>query len=65
MGNLKNNTAAVNSRPNVKGLTKGQRLGWAHKSDKAALTYHSIKASNGVTLQTYQSGPYAINKLVP
>lgn len=65
MGNLKNKTAATGSRPSAKNLTKGQRLGWAHKSDKAAFSYRSIEASNGVTLQTYQSGPFAINKLVP
>lgn len=44
--------------------TKGQRLGWSHKSDAESFSLRSM-SSQGKTLSTYTVGPYSVNKLVP
>lgn len=44
--------------------SKGQRLGWAHKSEAGpVILCHA--STFGKKLQTYSSGPFSVNKIVP
>lgn len=48
----------------VKSLSKGERLGWTHVTTSAPITLVQF-ASQGQKLNTYTSGPFSANKLVP
>lgn len=63
MGSLFNNTKESRSTRS-KSQSKGQRLGWVHKSDYEPLSLRSV-SSRGEKLHTYTTGPYSVNKLVP
>ena len=63
MGRLLNHTNIDNSKSR-KCLSKGQRLGWAHKSVCEPISLRSL-SSHGEKLNTYTSGPFSVNKLVP
>ncbi|MDE6560533.1 MAG: hypothetical protein K2K75_04045, partial [Muribaculaceae bacterium] len=63
MGSLFNNTKEFRSTRS-KSQSKGQRLGWVHKSDYEPLSLRSV-SSRGEKLHTYTTGPYSVNKLVP
>lgn len=63
MGSLLNHTNRNHSNRS-KGLSKGQRLGWPHISTCEPVSLSSL-ASKGEKLNTYTTGPFSINKLVP
>lgn len=63
MGRLINHTNPNNSNRS-KSLSKGQRLGWTHKSVCEPISLRSL-SSPGEKLNTYTSGPFSANKLVP
>ena len=60
---LEENRTSKNSVQSKK-RSKGQRLGWAHKSDYEPILLRTLSA-NSEKLCTYTSGPFATNKLVP
>lgn len=64
MGRLIKINASQSRSLKSKSLTKGQRLGWIHKSDYQPVSLRSF-SSEGKKLSTYSDGLYAINKLVP
>lgn len=45
-------------------LTKGERLGWMHKSDYEFKSMRNID-SPAVQMITYTTGPFSDNKLIP
>ena len=64
MGSLFNNNTKGILSTRSKSQSKGQRLGWSHKSDYEPVRLRSA-ISNGENLHTYTTGPYSVNKLVP
>lgn len=65
MGSLFDKTRTSKNSAHAKGRpSKGQRLGWVHKSDYEPIFLRSLSAQ-GEKLSTYNSGPFATNKLVP
>ncbi len=63
MGSLLNNP--THSRPHrSKSLSKGQRLGWPHISACEPVSLRSLD-SKGEKLNTYTTGQFSTNKLVP
>lgn len=60
---LKNKTRSIQcTRSKCK--SKGQRLGWEHKSVYEPISLRNV-SSHGEKLYTYTTGPYSFNKLVP
>ncbi len=47
-----------------KKLTKGQRLGWLHKSAFEGMSLRDF-SSQGKKLCTYTEGPFSLDKIVP
>ncbi len=64
MGRLFNHKKTDDRADCKKKLTKGQRLGWTHKSDCAPTSLREF-SSHGEKLCTYTTGPFSLNKLVP
>lgn len=64
MGRLFNNKTRRNGSNQGNSLSKGQRLGWVHKSDCEPVSLRSL-SSHGDKLSTYTDGPFSVNKLVP
>ena len=64
MGSLFNNNTKGILSTRSKSQSKGQRLGWSHKSDYEPVSLRSV-SSHGEKLHTYTTGPYSVNKLVP
>ncbi len=63
MGHLLKHSA-TNRHPRSKSLSKGQRLGWPHISACEPVSLRSLD-SNGEKLNTYTTGPFSTNKLIP
>ncbi len=64
MGRLIKDTMRKIGTTRSKKLSKGQRLGWSHRSDCEPVRLRSL-SSQGETLCTYTAGPFAANKLLP
>ncbi len=64
MGSLLNKKSRDLNIKRRKNLSKGQKLGWKHKSDFEQVSLSSI-SSHGQKLCPYSVGPFSINKLVP
>lgn len=64
MGRLSFDKKNNSDSRHAKTLSKGQRLGWEHKSTYQPITLCSFSMS-GKKLSTYKSGSYSANKLVP
>lgn len=64
MGNLFGKNSKPVTHGTQKAHSKGQRLGWAHKSEYKPIALCHVSA-NAEKLRTYTSGPFSSNKLVP
>lgn len=64
MGSLFEKSRSPRNTKQHKAPSKGQRLGWEHKSEYAPVRLSNLSAK-GEKLHTYTSGPFSTNKLVP
>ena len=64
MGSILENTAKSNGLRHTKRPSKGQRLGWVHKSVYEQEPVCAL-SSRGEKLITYTTGPFSTNKLIP
>ncbi len=64
MGSILNKNSKPKNFGREKYQSKGQRLGWVHKSNYEPMVLCHI-TSAGEKLNTYTSGPFSTNKLVP
>ncbi len=64
MGSLLKNNSDARKCTSAKTPSKGQRLGWVHKSDYEPVCMFTL-STRYEKLKTYTSGPFSLNKLVP
>ena len=64
MGSLFENSKRSKEYKGNKVLSKGQRLGWVHKSDYEPALLRTIGVQHE-KLTPYTTGPFSLNKLVP
>ena len=64
MGSLLENNKRTKSLRSNKTLSKGQRLGWVHRSEYQPAFLCNMDTHHE-KLHTYTSGPFSLNKLVP
>ena len=64
MGSILENTTKSNGLRHAKRQSKGQRLGWVHKSVYEQERVYAL-SSRGEKLITYTTGPFSTNKLIP